>query len=137
MKGRSASRECAFRLLFEASLRGPEALDGLEITLRDQLEDEESRHFCADLIGGVRARDAELSTMITQLSHNWDIKRLPTTERIVILMGLHEMTAPVPIPAVVAIDEAVELAKRYGGADSPGFVNAILDAHRRKAAAGA
>lgn len=137
MKGRSASRECAFRLLFEASLRGPEALEGLELTLRDQLEDDESRHFCQSLIDGVRSRDSELSAWIAQLSHNWDIKRLPTTDRIVILMGLHEMTAPVPVPAVVAIDEAVELAKRYGGADSPGFVNAILDAHRRKASAGA
>ncbi|MGE4159420.1 MAG: transcription antitermination factor NusB [Planctomycetota bacterium] len=137
MKGRSASRECAFRLLFEAALRGPEALDGLESTLRDQLEDEESRHFCQTLIEGVRARDSELGTLITQLSHNWDIKRLPTTDRIVILMGLHEMTSPAPVPPAVAIDEAVELAKRYGGADSPGFVNAILDAHRRKASAGA
>lgn len=137
MKGRSASRECAFRLLFEASLRGPETLDGLEETLRSQLEDEESRDFCLKLIRAVREREGDLNALISAQAQNWDVKRLATSDRIVLQMGLHEMTSVPLVPAAVVIDEAVELAKRYGGAESAGFVNAILDAHHRKAAAGA
>ncbi len=77
---------------------------------------------------GVRARIDEL---IGQASEHWAVDRITPVDRSVLRLAVYEMMAPGGPPPAVAIDEAIELAKQFGEADSPQFVNGVLDAVRR------
>ncbi len=78
------------------------------------------------LVGGVRRRRAEIDAALERIAENWSIQRMAPTDRNVLRMGAYELLCG-ETPATVAIDEAIELARRFGGAKSPAFVNGILD----------
>ena len=125
-KTRSEARTAAFKILFEARLRGPETLTDLEATLTGQNGDTEHVDFARALVEGVTDRSEELLEMIRAHATNWDPGRIATTDLVILQLALFEMDL-MGQAAPVAIDEAVELAKTYGGADSPAFVNGVLD----------
>ncbi len=126
MKSRSQGRETAFKILYEAQLRGDDAVTHLEETLAGHSDDTDLVEFTSTLITGCRDKDSELTEMIQNHAAHWDPKRLATTDRVILQMGLFEM-AFLRQPAAVVIDEAIELAKTYGGKESPSFINGILD----------
>jgi N utilization substance protein B len=126
-KGRRSSREEAYKLLFEASIRGPEALEDLKNTLSRQLDDEESREFSYTLIQGTKEHESELMEAIKLHLENWDIKRLTITDKILLMMAFFEIKYLEDVPPIVSIDEAIELAKVYGTEESPRFLNGVLD----------
>jgi N utilization substance protein B len=81
------------------------------------------------------ATDAEreaLDEQISRLSRGWELERIASLERSIMRVALHEMDDPAGAPTEVAIDEAVNLAKEYCGADAPGFVNGILGSAARE-----
>lgn len=89
-----------------------------------------SKPFTRALAVNTDAELADLDTVIAALSRGWDLDRIATLERSIMRVALHEMRAGVPVE--VAIDEAVNLAKEYCGADAPGFVNGILGSAARE-----
>jgi len=86
----------------------------------------EARLFCEELVRGTWERRDELDAAIRRCSKAWRLERMGTVDRNLLRLAAYELAAGVAPPAVV-IDEAVELAKRYGDSGSPAFVNGILD----------
>jgi len=87
----------------------------------------ETDDFMIDLIRGVQEHGVEIDTLITDASDNWRVDRMSLVDRNIIRMGIYEMLYSADIPLKVAINEAVELAKRFGSGDSASFINGILD----------
>jgi N utilization substance protein B len=92
----------------------------------------DTRPFTRELAEAVDRDRAALDEVIARLSQGWDLERIAPLERNIMRVALHEMRAREDIPTEVAIDEAVNLAKEYCGADAPGFVNGILGAAARE-----
>jgi N utilization substance protein B len=87
--------------------------------------------FSRELVEGVEADRDELDAEIAALARGWDLDRIAALEKSILRVALFELHHRDDIPDEVAIDEAVSLAKRYCGADAPGFVNGILAAAAR------
>ena len=89
------------------------------------------REFAAELVVGTLKNAAELDLEIEKYANNWKIARMALIDRNLLRMALFEMSRFKDIPAAITIDEAVELAKSFGTADTSSFVNAILDSYRK------
>jgi N utilization substance protein B len=85
------------------------------------------RVLVEELVRGVGARHAELDEVLTRLSRNWRIERMAVVERNIIRLALWELLHAPAVPVNVAINEAIELAKRFGTAEGAAFVNGLLD----------
>jgi N utilization substance protein B len=89
--------------------------------------DEAGRAFTEQLVLGVREKLAELDELIARASRNWRLERMARVDRNLLRLAAYEMRHSEDVPVKVAINEAIEIAKRYGTAESPAFVNGILD----------
>ena len=127
MAKRSKAREVALQVLYEDDLNpGQEPMERTEF-LRSRLqEDADLVAFAQSLIDGVRRNRAELDALLVKTAENWSLERMAATDRNVLRLGAYEILFT-QTPAAVAINEAVELAKRFGAAQSAPFVNGILD----------
>jgi N utilization substance protein B len=85
------------------------------------------RPLVDELVGGVADHRAEIDSQLTALSRNWRLERMGIVERNVIRIALYELGHAPNVPVPVIINEAVELAKRYGTAEGVAFVNGLLD----------
>jgi transcription antitermination protein NusB len=89
---------------------------------------QDAKPFTRELAEEVEANRAEVDELIARHSKGWALERIAPLERSIMRTALYEALHRDDIPVEVAIDEAVELAKQYCGADAPGFVNGILGA---------
>ena len=89
---------------------------------------EGAKPFTRELAEGVAANRDELDDLISRHSTGWSLERIAPLEGSIMRTALYEALHRDDVPVEVAIDEAVELAKRYCGADAPGFVNGVLGA---------
>jgi len=126
MPRRSRAREAALQVLYEEDVnpRSNPAL-GDQLLLR-QLSSKDLVEFARGLVAGVRRHRREMDKSFEQIAENWSLDRMPPTDRNVLRLGAYEILHT-DTPNSVAIDEAVELAKRFGTAQSGQFVNGILD----------
>ena len=124
---RRLAREAALQALFQIDLN-PD-IDPLAITefLDDELDNPSLRSFAGRIVEGVHSHLEELDGQLEQQAENWTVARMATTDRNVLRLAAFELLHS-DVPFRVVIDEAVELAKRFGDARSPGFVNGVLDA---------
>ncbi len=76
--------------------------------------------------GAWQARD-RYDHLLSQAATEWSISRMPPVDRNILRLGLHELLETPDTPPEVVLDEAIELARRFGGEDSPAFVNGVLD----------
>jgi N utilization substance protein B len=126
MGRRSKARECAFQMLYQWEVgRGPFE-DVVESFWRLRRATPDGREMAERLARGAHARAAELDAEIAGSATHWRIDRIATVERSILRLGAYELRHEATPPSVV-IDEAIELAKRFGEAESPGFVNGVLD----------
>jgi len=88
----------------------------------------DAKPFTRELAEAVEASRSELDDLISRHSQNWRLERIAPLERSIMRAALYEALHLADVPVEVAIDEAVELAKQYCGADAPGFVNGVLGA---------
>lgn len=148
---RHHAREIALQILYRydlgsSSVSHPEAVvpTPTGVALSDDLKKhfehfqvtEGVREFASELVAGTLSQAAELDLEIEKYANNWKIARMALIDRNLLRMALFEMTRFKDIPHSVTIDEAVELAKQFGTADTSGFVNAILDSFRKTSLAG-
>jgi transcription antitermination protein NusB len=94
--------------------------------LENRVKEPELRDFAVSLVLGVLRNRDELDQLIASKADNWSVSRMAATDRNILRMGAYELRYT-DTPPRVAIDEAVELAKRFGAANSSQFVNGILD----------
>ena len=104
----------------------------MERFANDRLREEPIRKFCLFLYDGVVGHLAEIDEKLTAAAENWRLTRMTTVDRNILRIGAFELLHMQDTPAAVAFDEAIELARRYGTADSSAFVNGVLDRLRRE-----
>jgi len=128
MTRRSRAREVALQLLFQRDANPTVPRPVIERFARDRLGSPDAETFCLSLYDCVVRHLADIDPRITAASENWKLHRMAASDRNVLRLGTYEIVfAQPPTPAPVALDEAIELARRYGTKDSPGFVNGVLD----------
>ncbi len=141
---RREMREHCFKMLFgvdfypteetagqaEQYFNSPEeddtAEDGtVEVIHQVDMKDEE-RQFLIDRMEGMAAKIPELDQKINDVAQGWKTRRMGRVELTILRQALYEMEYDSEVPSKVAINEAVELAKKFGGKDSPAFINGVL-----------
>jgi N utilization substance protein B len=136
MGRRTKARECAFQILYQWEITG-EAMDCvLDGFWRLRSGMPQMRAMAERLATGAQSRAAELDREIAEAATHWRLDRIAPVDRTILRLGAYELVAEPGTPAAVVLDEAIELAKRFGEADSPAFVNGVLDAIRRRVRAG-
>ncbi len=135
MSRRSRAREVALQILFEDDVNPRASVDATKKFLHGRLNNTELEEFCLSLILGVRRNQQELDSLLSKTADNWSLARMAATDRNVLRLGAYEILYT-DTPDRAAINEAVELAKRFGSAQSAQFVNGILDKflHRKEGA---
>lgn len=114
------------QVLFEDDLNPGRDPSEAEEFFRARLRGDELVEFARSLVAGVRRNREELDSLLTRTADNWGLERMATTDRNLLRLGTYEILYT-ETPGRVAINEAVELAKRFGSAHSAQFVNGILD----------
>lgn len=123
---RHKARETAVQMLYQRDLNPDVPVDAIRTMIQEALPDEELSRFAWSLFAGVMEMRAALDQRIESAAANWSLNRMAPTDRNVIRLGLFELLHT-DTPHRVVIDEALELAKTYGGANSSSFVNGVLD----------
>ncbi|MCP9454536.1 MAG: transcription antitermination factor NusB [Nitrospira sp.] len=126
MGSRRRAREWALQILFQYDIHG-ERGPWLEEFWKTLPADPETRVFTERLVAGVLKHKAELDRVIGHYSINWKVNRMPIIDRNILRAGLYELFWMDDVPARVTLDEAIELAKRYGDHDAAKFINGLLD----------
>ena len=126
MSRRSRAREVAFQVLYQDDLNPRNNPAEGDLLIRRRLRADDLIEFAQGLVQGVRRSRGEVDTLLETTAANWSVKRMAATDRNVLRLGAYEIIHS-DTPGRVAIDEAVELAKRFGSAQSAQFVNGILD----------
>jgi transcription antitermination protein NusB len=130
MARRSRAREVVLQLLFQWD-QNPTAIPraAVEQFARDRLlGDAEMVAYCLALFDGVTAHKDKIDPLLTQVATNWRLSRMMPVDRNVLRLGAYELLFdPTGQPLEVVINEAIELARRFGSEDSPAFVNGVLD----------
>lgn len=127
MTRRSRAREVALQLLFQYDHNPGVDRAAVERFVHDRLRDAEGEAFCLGLYDGVLTHREEIDRRLTDAAENWRLPRMATVDRNVLRLGAYELRFASDTPPSVALDEAIELARRYGSADSSAFVNGVLD----------
>jgi N utilization substance protein B len=135
MTRRSRAREVALQLLFQRDHNAGVERAPVERFVHDRLREPTLESFCLSLLDGVAQRLAEIDNRLAAAAENWRLPRMATVDRNVLRLGAFELLFTTDTPANVALDEAIELARRYGSAESPAFVNGVLDKLRQSLAA--
>ncbi len=130
---RRRAREVALQILFEDDTNPRETAGELQEFLKGRLKNPDGQEFALRLILGVRQNREAIDEKLTEIAQNWSLKRMAGAERNILRLGAYE-AMHTETPFAVAVNEAVELAKRFGSAQSGGFVNGILDKLPRDAA---
>ena len=132
MGRRTKARECAFQLLYQWEITGETMETVIDGFWRLRSGMPPMRAMAERLARGAQARVAELDEAIGAAATHWRLDRIATVDRTILRLGAYELVAEAETPSAVVLDEAVELAKRFGEGDSPAFVNGVLDAIRRR-----
>ncbi len=134
MTRRTRSREIALQVLYQAEQNtGLPATEIRKFVERRLLADKKLVGFADALISGVQTHKVRIDQLISDVAENWRLDRMAAIDRNILRLGAFELLYCPDVPAKVAINEALELAKRYSTAQSSRFVNGILD--RLRAAA--
>jgi len=128
---RRRARECALQMLFQIDLIGIEPAEVFEQFWAEHLTEPDVRSFSQDLVDGVHAAKIELDARIAVAAKHWKIDRMAVVDRNILRMALYEMDRQPQTPVPVVIDEAIEVARRFGSEESARFVNGVLDAVRK------
>ena len=124
---RSAMRELAFKLIYEIEIQKEEENDEFEIFLENnEIEDEKVIEYLKDMKDGIAANSEEINSLISSnLKDNWSLNRISKINVSLIKVAIYEMIYK-NLPYKVAINEVVELAKKYADESAPVFINGIL-----------
>jgi N utilization substance protein B len=133
MRKRTLAREIALQALYQHDLRRKRhpnvtaAVTDFEPFIAEATGDPAVRDYVRRLIDGVLSTSGELDRYIAQAAENWKLNRIAPVDRSILRLALFEMLEAGDVPPKVAIDEAVELAKKFSTEQSGAFVNGILD----------
>lgn len=128
MGERTQSRELALKVLYQMEHGDDRADEALTMFEAHFPAPQRLRGYAERLVKGVEDHRQQIDELLNQASRRWRISRMPRVDRNILRLACYEMVFTAgEVPPKVAINEAVEMAKRYGGEESPGFVNGVLD----------
>lgn len=134
MGTRRRAREAALQFLFQDDFGGQsvQAAEGLAERFEQFCSlyqiNRKARPYALELLHGIRAARVEIDGEIKRHATNWRLERIAGTDRNLLRVAIYELLFVDHVPAQVAINEAVEIAKRFGSDESPAFINGVLDA---------
>lgn len=128
-KARETALQALYKLDISAGGTGEEDLE-----LEELAPGTAERRYCETLVQGVRTHLADLDPEIEKYSENWTIKRMSVVDRNILRIAVYELHYGSDVPYKVVIDEAVELAKKFGTDESGPFINGIIDRIRKAVA---
>jgi N utilization substance protein B len=125
---RRIARECALQLLFQYDFtrKRPERRD-LEEFWSIRNEPDDIKAFSEEIFFGTIDNIEEIDRVISNFAENWRLDRMAAVDRNILRLATYELLYREDIPVKVAINEAIEIAKKYSSQESPSFVNGILD----------
>jgi N utilization substance protein B len=137
---RRSSREAALQFLYQEDFVHANDLTNCQEDLEDRFllfcsqfqVNKKGRDYALQLIRGVCRDLAQVDRFIEQGATNWRLSRIAATDRNLLRIAVWEMLHQVDVPPQVAINEALEIAKRFSGDDAPKFINGVLDAVRQQ-----
>lgn len=127
MRKRTLARESALKIMYQLDV----SKDELSLVLADYWNENEidksAREFANILVTGTKENLDKIDTVISKYADNWQIKRMAVVDRNILRLATYEMLFVKDIPPKVSINEAIELAKKYGDVESSKFINGVLD----------
>lgn len=134
MGTRRKAREAALQFLFQDDFSQDNELTLVDIEARFEMfcqlfqVNKKARPYTFELLSNTVKYQQSIDDLIRQCAKNWRLERITVADRNLLRIGVSEMLYSKDVPHQVAINEAVEIAKRFGSDESPAFVNGILDA---------
>lgn len=123
---RTYARRCALQLLYQSEILG-ESPQSISLEKRYIEEEGVPNTYALSLLQGIELHLSDIDTYLIDTSENWSLSRMPIVDRSILRLATYEMIYVDEVPLSVTINEAVELAKDFGGEDdSPRFVNGVL-----------
>jgi transcription antitermination factor NusB len=134
MRKRTRARELAVKVLYQADVAGLNTIPESELDklLADGSKNDEVAGFARDLVRGYCEKRADIDRRIEEVSHNWKLDRMAVIDRNIIRLAAYELMFREDVPALVSINEAIEIAKKFSTRKSGSFVNGVLDSLRKK-----
>ena len=128
MRKRSQARDWVLKILYQSDItKRPIDLSAEYFWNNEETPDPEIQEFSKRLVLGVQENMTDIDAIISKYATNWQLKRMAVIDKNILRLGVFELKYAPDIPPKVTINEAVELAKKYGDYESSKFVNGILD----------
>ncbi len=127
MRLRSKAREIALSLLYQIDLSKVDSASAIRNYSEQYPQKQEVIDFFTVLVEGTVKNLAQLDCLIKKYAKNWEIDRMAVIDRNILRLACFELLFLEDVPPKVSINEAIELAKRFGDLDSPRFVNGVVD----------
>jgi transcription antitermination factor NusB len=133
MSRRRKAREVALQFLYQLDLQGDSdpAPHAVEFWSHHPLDDD-AHEFADDLVRGAMAMHAKIDDMITRFTEHWELHRMAVVDRNILRLAVYELGWRMETPPKVVINEAIEIAKKFGTRESGRFINGILDRVHRE-----
>jgi transcription antitermination factor NusB len=129
---RTRARELAMQGLYQLDAQGLDLLEHLDEFFVDNCSDDSVRRLAADWCKGTWENLSQCDELITASTIKWQISRLSAVDKSILRLAVYQLKLCPDIPPKVVINEAIELAKKFSTAQSPAFVNGVLDAVLKK-----
>ncbi len=127
MSIRRRAREIALQVLYQLDISQGDVREVVDLYWENFRPAAKAREFCQRLIEGVRQNQGQIDQLIEENSENWTLKRMAAVDRNILRLATFELLLCPDIPFKATLNEAIELAKKFGTDDSGAFINGILD----------
>ena len=124
---RRKGRELALQALYQIEITGDDSLTAVELFLSHFEGGAAAKEFARRLVSGVLSEREEIDRLIQHCTEHWKLLRMAKVDLVILRMATYELLFCPDIPLNVSLDEAIEIGKRFGTDDSPGFINGVLD----------
>jgi len=124
---RRKGRELALQALYQIEMTGDPSAAAVDLFLQHFEGNSIAKEFARRLVSGTVSQRAEIDRLIAEATEHWKIERLAKVDFVLLRMAAYELVFCADIPTSVTLDEAIEIAKRFGSEESAGFINGVLD----------
>ena len=124
---RRKGRELALQALYQIEMTGDPSVAAVDLFLQHFEGNAKAKEFARRLVSGAVSQRAEIDRLIAQATEHWKIERLAKVDFVLLRMAAYELVFCADIPTSVTLDEAIEIAKRFGSEESASFINGVLD----------
>ena len=124
---RRKGRELALQALYQIEMTGDPSSAAVDLFLTHFEGNAKAKEFARRLVSGTVSQRGAIDRLIAEATEHWKIERLAKVDFVLLRMAAYELLFCADIPTSVTLDEAIEIAKRFGSEESAGFINGVLD----------